>query len=166
MKYSRSTVEKVMKEVFGQEILPVTKLLNQNEEISELKLADKLKVEVNEARRSLYKLYQENLVSFKRKKDNEHGWYTYYWSFNYQMLYTLLDKTMNSRLNRLHTRLSAEKDTHYFSCCLRLDIASAMTYNFKCPECGSIMQPDDNTHKIIEIEENIKDIKKIIKTYS
>ena len=166
MKFSRSAVNKVIEEVFGQEVVPVTKLLNKYEEISEIKLADYLKIEVNEARRSLYKLYQENIVSFKKKKDLEHGWYTYYWSFNYPRISTLLKKTMDRRLQNLNNRLSAEEETQYYSCCLRMDITTAMTYNFKCPECGSVMQIEDNNHKIVTIKENIKNIENFIKTYS
>ncbi len=166
MKCNRTTVERVMKDVFGQEVIPVTKILSNHEEISELKLADELNVEVNEARRALYMLYQENVVKFKRKKDVEHGWYTYYWFFDYNRISHLLEKTMNNRLDRLNKRLSVEKDTQYFSCCLRMDITTAMTYNFKCPECGCVMQPEDNTHKIMSIKTDIEDIKKVMRSYS
>ena len=166
MKYSRSAVNKVIEEVFGREVIPVTKLLSKHEEISEIKLADNLNIEVNEARRSLYKLYQENIVSFKKKKDIEHGWYTYYWSFNYQRISALLKKTMDLRLQSLNNRLCAEKETQYYACCLRMDISTAMSYNFKCPECGSVMQLEDNNHKITTIKENIKNIENFIRTYS
>ena len=166
MKYSRSAVNKVMEEVFGTEVVPVTKLLSKYEEISEIKLADHLKVEVNEARRSLYKLYQENVVTFKKKKDHEHGWYTYYWSFNYQRISGMLKKTMDNRLKVLNNRLNMEKGTQYYACCLRLDITTAMAYNFKCPECGSVMNLEDNYNKITTLKENIKNIENFMKTYS
>jgi transcription initiation factor IIE alpha subunit len=68
MRYTKSAVNKVMQEVFGKDVLPVTTLLNKHEEISEIKLAELMRVEVNEARRVLYKLYHENLVSFKKRK--------------------------------------------------------------------------------------------------
>ncbi len=166
MKFNRSTMNKVMKEVFGQDVLPVTAMLNNCEEISEIKLADQLKIEVNEARRTLYKLYQENLVTFKKKKDLEHGWYTYYWSFNHQRIGSMLQKTMNSRLEILRNRLEAEKENQYFSCCLRMDITTAMAYNFKCPECGSVMKHEDNRERIVKLKENIRDIKDFMKIYS
>lgn len=166
MRYTKSAVNKVMDEVFGKEVLPVTTLLNKHEEISEIKLAELMRVEVNEARRVLYKLYHQSLVSFKKKKDMEHGWYTYYWSFNYSRIGALLEKTMSNRLQKLNNRLVAEKETQYYSCCLRMDIKTAMIYNFKCPECGAVMQPEDNEHKISALQEDIKDIKNFIKTYS
>ena len=166
MKYSRSDINRVMKEVFGQEVIPVATLLNKHEEISEIKMADHLKTEVNEVRRYLYKLYQENIVTFKKKKDHEHGWYTYYWSFNYQRISGLLHKTMNTRLQSLNNRLNAETGTQFYSCCLRLDISTAMAYNFKCPECGSVMQLEDNNNKIVAIKENIKSIENLMKNYS
>ncbi|MFW6231317.1 MAG: hypothetical protein ACOC32_04835, partial [Nanoarchaeota archaeon] len=137
-----------------------------HEEISEIKLAELMKTEVNEARRVLYLLYHENLVSFKKKKDIEHGWYTYYWSFNQNRVGSLLHKTMNHRLNKLSSRLDTEQQNQFYVCCLRMDITTAMSYNFKCPECGQVMQPEDNTKRIDSIQQNIKEIKEFIKTYS
>ena len=166
MRVTRSAVNKVMEEVFGQDILPVTKILHKNDEISEIKLAENLDVDVNEARRALYMLYNENLVRFKKKKDTDHGWYTYYWSFNEKSVSEMLEKTMSSRLNMLNRRLLAEKQTHYYGCCVRMTMENAMLYNFKCPECGDIMQPEDNRKRISTLKSSIKDVKEFLGQYS
>jgi transcription initiation factor IIE alpha subunit len=73
---------------------------------------------------------------------------------------------MSLRLQKLNNRLVAEKETQYYACCLRMDITTAMMYNFKCPECGQVMMPEDNNHKINAIQDDIKDIEEFIKTYS
>ncbi len=43
--------------------------------ISEFIIAEELDLEIHRARNLLYKLLDQNLVSFKRKKDKIKGWY-------------------------------------------------------------------------------------------
>ncbi len=169
VKMSRTAVNKVMQEVFGKSVLPVTSLLSKHEELSEIKLAELLKIEVNEARKVLYRLYNENLVFFKKKKDLEHGWYTYYWTFNYKGIDCMFNKEMESRLNKLNSKLNEERKTQYYTCddqCMRLKIDTAMSYNFKCPECGQLMHLEDNSHRINAIETNIDKIVKFKRSFS
>lgn len=158
-----------MQEVFGEDVVPVTTLLNEHEEISEIKIADCLKVEVNEARKILYRLYNENLVKFKKKKDMEHGWYTYYWSFNYHLIGNMQNKLQEARLERLSSRLNQEEGTQYYICpnrCIRLNMESSMGYNFKCPECGDLMIHQDNSRTIDNLKSSIEEIMSIMKRCS
>ena len=169
MKSTRVAINKIIQEVFGEEVMPVTKLLNEHEEISEIKIANLLEVEVNEARKILYKLYQENVVSFKKKKDLENGWYTYYWSFNHGRIPSIVNKVLSLRLDKLNNKLNVEKETQYYLCpynCMRLTIENAMNYHFKCPECGNLMEHHDNTKTISNLQSNINSIKAYITQYS
>ncbi len=114
----------------------------------------------------MYRLYNKNLVSFIRKKDKIKGWYIYYWTFNAERIYSLTIDTKKKRLEKLKERLAREKESHFFMCenkCIRVDFEQATGFDFKCPECGELMNQEDNAQKIIEIEEEIKGLEKDLK---
>jgi transcription initiation factor IIE alpha subunit len=67
MKLSNKLVEDVVTAVAGEDVLPLVKQLKNKKNVSEFKLAESLKLEVNVARNMLYRLYHANLVSFIRR---------------------------------------------------------------------------------------------------
>ncbi len=155
----------LIKEVIGEDVMPLVKLIDNSKEWSEFELASKLKKEVNEIRNLLYKLHKHNLVGFKKKKDEEKGWYVYYWFFNRKGLGHVVKDANTQKLKKLVDRLEREKQNQFFICkdlCIRLDFEQAMTSNFSCPECGDVLHQEDNSGKIKDIEKEIfvlKDIK-------
>ena len=111
-------------------------------------------------------MQEANLVSFIRKKDKKKGWYIYYWTFKPKMIKHIVTNLKKEKLSKLKDRISREKSNHFFICqnkCIRLDFEQAMNFEFKCPECGEIMNQEDNKENIILIEEEIKKIKKELK---
>jgi transcription initiation factor TFIIE subunit alpha len=161
MEYSTEQIEKVMQECIGNDVLPITSLLHKNEELSELKLAKIMKVDVNEARRLLYKLHHHNLVTFKKKKDMESGWYTYYWRLNLNSMNVLINKVSQDSFAKISRLIEKESTNQFFRCddnCVRLDHHTAMSYNFKCPECGQILGVEDNSQRIIMLKERLNEI--------
>ncbi|MBN1385603.1 hypothetical protein JW968_01340 [Candidatus Woesearchaeota archaeon] len=165
MKLSNKIIEEVVTDIAGQDVMPLVKILRAKKNISEFKLAETLKQEVNETRNMLYRLYHRDLVSFARRKDKKKGWYIYYWNFNPKRVRFLMDEIMTGKLVRLQERLGREEEGFFFFCnnnCMRLDFDQASNFNFKCPECGAIMQHDDNVKKISELRSDISDIERIM----
>jgi len=165
LRLSKKIIDTVVRDVAGEDVLPLTKLLRSKKNVSELKLADSIKIEVNEARNMLYRLYHANLVSFKRRKDKSNGWYTYYWSFKDNHLKFLAKSHFKDKLSRLKERLGREQDSMFFLClgkCIRLDFETASKFDFKCPECGLIMDSEDNAHTIVDLKKQIKEFEKIV----
>ena len=143
---------------------------NITKEFSDLKESldswERIKKEINETRNMLYRLHEANLISFIRKKDKKKGWYIYYWTFKPKMIKHLIIRLKKDKLAKLKDRLSREKSSHFFICqnkCIRLDFDQAMNFKFKCPECGEIMNQEDNLENIRLIEEEIKNIKDELK---
>ena len=149
--------------VAGADVVQLVRVLKDKKNVSEFKLADCIDHEVNATRNMLYRLYDANLVSFIRKKDKKKGWYIYYWTFNTKRVKYLIEELKKKRLERLKDRLEREKSSHFFICsskCMRLDFEQATGFNFKCPECGSLMNQEDNKEKIDEIEKEMTQLKK------
>jgi transcription initiation factor TFIIE subunit alpha len=165
MKLSNKLVEDVVKSVAGEDVLPLVKLLKNKKNVSEFKLAEALKLEINVTRNMLYRLYHSNLVSFIRRKDKKKGWYIYYWTFKLKQVKHLAVTLKKERIERLHDRLSREKESSFFVCpnsCMRLDFEQAVGFEFKCPECAAIMQQESNEEKISQLKDEIRALEKEI----
>ncbi|MBW3017779.1 transcription initiation factor E subunit alpha, partial [Candidatus Woesearchaeota archaeon] len=71
------------------------------------------------------------------------------------------------RLERLQERLKREQENYFFTCknkCMRIGFENAVEFQYKCPECGELLIQEDNAEKIKEIQKDIKDIEKFLKT--
>ena len=166
MRLSNKIIEATIVDVAGEDVLPLVKFLGNKKNISEFKIADSIKKEINQTRNMLYRLHEANLVSFIRKKDKKKGWYIYYWTFRPKMIRHLIVTLRKENLAKLKDRLAREKSSHFFICqnkCIRLDFDQAMNFEFKCPECGEIMNQEDNLENIRLIEEEIKNIENELK---
>ncbi len=163
MKLSNKLVEEVVTSVAGADVLPLVKLLKNKKNVSEFKLAESLELEINVTRNMLYRLYHANLVSFIRRKDKKKGWYIYYWTFKLKQIKHLAVTLKKERIERLSDRLFREKESSFFVCpntCMRLDFEKAVGFEFKCPECDTLMEQESNEEKIKQLEEQIKELQK------
>jgi transcription initiation factor TFIIE subunit alpha len=156
----------VVTELVGEHAMPIIDFLEGKEKISEFIIAEELNMEINETRNILYKLLEHNIVSFLRKKDKIKGWYICYWDFNPGMIPQLKYKILVGKLDKMKERLAQESLGQYFICkfgCTRMTFENAVEQNFKCTECGTIMQEQDNTRtkeflteRIVELEKQVK----------
>src|SRR3989344_5506738 len=152
-------MDAIIAEVAGADVLPLVKSLKNKRNVSEFKIAEQLKLEINVVRNMLYRLLHCNLVSFIRRKDKKKGWYISYWPFKPKMVPHHSNDLKKKRLAGLRERLQRERDNHFYVCdsrCMRLSSEQAMDYEFKCPECGGLMNQEDNADIIEKIEEEIK----------
>ena len=166
MRYPQNLVDRVITEIAGGNVLPLVKILKNNKLISEFKLAEKADIEVNQARSMLYKLYHANLVEFIRKKDKKKGWYVYHWSFNNKHVNSLISEMRRKRIESLVDRLKEERGGNFFSCdeqCTRLDFSHAADLEFRCPECGKLLDVVDNGVKIEKLQEELDTAQKELK---
>ncbi len=158
MKVTNKVIEDVVSEVAGADTIPLILAIKDKKNISEFKIAEMLKEQINITRNMLYRLLDQNLVNFIRKKDRQKGWYIYYWTFNPKQVRFLTFKLQKQKLLKLRERLEREKSAQFFACpngCIRLDFEQSMNFEFKCPECGSIIQHQENALEIQKIEHSI-----------
>ncbi len=164
-KETKSPIEEVVADVVGPDVIALVKILKIQQNVSEFKLAAKMKQEINTVRNMLYRLYNANLVSFIRKKDQKKGWYIYYWTFNGKQIKYIAADLKKKKAEKLSERLAREKNSMFYNCknkCLRLEFEQAMDFEFKCPECGNLLEQEDNSLKIKTIEKEMQTIQKDI----
>lgn len=161
MKLSNKLIENVVANVAGEDVVGLVNVMKNKKNISEFKLADSIRQEVNITRNMLYRLYDANLVSFIRRKDKKKGWYIYYWTFNAKRIKLLAVDLKKKRLDMLKGRLKREESGQFYTCkdrCIRLDFDQAMNFEFKCPECGELLEQEDNKKVIDSINKEIKNL--------
>ncbi|MBW2988122.1 hypothetical protein KY318_01310, partial [Candidatus Woesearchaeota archaeon] len=142
----------------------VVEYLYKKKDISEFEISKQLKMEVNDARSILYKLFNHNLVSYIRRKDKVKGWYISYWTLNPKGFIELSIKLRKEKLQKLMERLEREErnPNGFFMCknaCIRLDFDQAAEYGFRCPECGELLMPQDNSKTIENLKQRINQLK-------
>jgi len=163
MKLSTDLINGTVAQVAGEEVIPLVKALKNKKNVSEFKLAEQIKTEINLTRNMLYRLFDYSLVSFIRRKDKKKGWYIYYWTFNPKRVKSIVRDIKKQRLDRLKERLKRETSGQFYICqekCIRLDFEQATNFEFKCPECGRLLNLDENMQKIEGIKKEIKTLEK------
>ena len=154
-----------MGELLGEEALNVVLYLKGKQHVSEFEVAKDFKMDIHNARSILYKLYERNLASFERKKDSDRGWYVTYWDFNPANIDKIYQNMNKLKLDNLKQRLTKEQNNEFYMCanaCTRIDFYKAMDFDFRCPECGKLMNPMDNKRTIEFINEQIQDLEKVL----
>ncbi|NQV08640.1 hypothetical protein HQ529_02170 [Candidatus Woesearchaeota archaeon] len=163
MKITNKKIFEVVGEIVGEDAVQVVEYLKGKKNISEFKIAEQINSEIHEIRNILYRLHNQHLVTYKRKKDRQKGWYISYWTFNKKRIKELVASLKKQKLEKYRERLDKEVENKdaFFMCknaCTRMDFDQATDFDFKCPECGSLLDHQDNTRTIEFLQEKIKEL--------
>ncbi|MFP4589971.1 MAG: transcription factor E [Halobacteriota archaeon] len=154
-------IQKYLHELVGPQGMPVAAAPHDGE-VTDEELAEQLDLELNTVRRALFILYENDLANYRRVRDEDSGWLTYLWTFEYDSIPENLEEEMRRLKVGLERRKEFEQ-THEFylcaNCSIRFEFSEAMDFDFECPECGERMEALDNTglieamdHRIAELE--------------
>lgn len=131
-------------------------LLFGKKNVNEFIIAKKLNLNINQTRNILYKLADEGLVSFIRKKDKKNGgWYTYYWTLDAGKSLANLKNVILKDMQQLEAQHGLRKNKAFYycpNCDLEMDEENAMMNNFTCPECGEVFVLRDNSELLKKTE--------------
>ena len=165
MRDLHAILEEFLRKIATDDSVKVFRNLYNQNNVSEFKLAEDLKLNINNIRNILYSLHAHNLVYSIRKKDKEKGWYIYYWTFNMPYAKELLLKRKNERLNELKHRLTDRENKNFFKCPdnhTKAKLEEAMEHDFKCFDCGKLLIEENKEKAIAEIKEETSLIEKDI----
>ena len=166
MRLTQKKIEEILLPILGEEGMPLVRQLSGKDNISEFELATKTKKDIKVIRKMLYLLYNQNLVSFTRKKDKIKGWYIYYWTLLPESIKYVYFKKKKETLAYLQQQLEEEKKELFFSCpnkCVRLNFDQAMDFEFHCPECGALLVQDSSDKPLAALKTDIKKIQEELK---
>ena len=149
-------------ELGGAKSVDIVTLLEKNGELDEFKLSELLTQDIKSVRKILYRLHNEKVVSFKRKKDQDTGWTVYIWRLETSRLVQLLNKRKEKAIQDLEEKLFFEKNNQFFRCvngCTRVPFDKAFELGFKCPECKEQLNFVDNSRIVNQLEEYVSQLK-------
>ena len=163
MRINKKLLEDTTLDVIGEDAIEIVLYLKGKENISEFKIATDLKIDIHLIRNILYRLNNLHLATYIRKKDRLKGWYISYWTLNVKRFVEIFEKTQEERLQKLKAKLQNEQEYReglYIcpSLCTRMNFEAAMELNYKCPECGRILNPQDNARTIEHLKTMIAEM--------
>ena len=163
IRLTNKLIQETLIEAVGEDTLVVIDFLKNRKNISEFVIGEKINVEIHQVRNMLYRLHQRHLATYKRKKDSKKGYYISYWTFNKKRIKDLVLEIHREKLLTLRERLVREEQNKgcFFLCsnaCARLDFAQSSELDFRCPECGSLLQQQDNERTIEHLKQKIKEL--------
>ncbi len=163
-------INTLVSQLTGEETVDVVRyILSQGENVSEFLIAEALEVPINAIRNMLYRLQENNLITFIRKKDKKKGWYIYYWTFNHPEAKATVKRMKESRIFNLKKRLEREDSSIFYTCstkCLRVKFDNALENSFRCPECEKVLKEIDNKKIIRELKKELSILEEIPEEHS
>jgi transcription initiation factor TFIIE subunit alpha len=154
-------VQKYLHELVGPTGMPVA-AAPPDGEVTDEELAERLGLELNDVRRALFILYENDLASYRRLRDEDSGWLTYLWTFEYEHIPGNLREEMERLLEALEARREYERNHQFYLCSvcsIRFEFEHAMEQDFECPECGSPLDGMDNDHLVASMDSRIESLR-------
>ncbi len=150
-------IQKYLHELVGPTGMPVA-AAPPDGEVTDEELAEELDLELNDVRRALFILYENDLASYRRLRDEDSGWLTYLWTFEYENIPENLQEEMYRLHDALRKRQEYERNHEFYLCeicSIRFEFGEAMDFGFECPECGSPLDSMDNGRLVTAMDERI-----------
>lgn len=156
-------MKELVRRIAGKNTEAIVDVLFSKENLNEFKIADQLKLTINQTRNILYRMSNHGILESTRKKDKRKGWYTYFWTLNLIKSLETLKKMKQSEVHILHQMLKSREMKNFYRCNLdniEMNDETAMHHHFLCPECGQLLQPVAEEKKLKEIKTKIEETQK------
>ncbi|PSP37693.1 transcription factor [Halobacteriales archaeon QH_7_65_31] len=154
-------IQKYLHELVGPTGMPVAAAPPEGE-VTDEELAEELNLELNAVRRALFILYENDLASYRRLRDEDSGWLTYLWTFEYENIPEQLETEMHRLLDALVERRKYELENQFYLCeedSIRFEFGEAMEYGFECPNCGGQLVDMSNARLVDAMDERIDELR-------
>lgn len=152
-------LKNVVSSIAGQPASGIVDLLYGKKNVNEFLIAKKLKLTINQTRNILYKLADEGIVSFIRKKDKKKGgWYTYFWTLNVGKGLNRFKDNLVKSIEEMQSRLNLKRTERFYhcpNCNIESNEETALLYQYTCPECGEVLQLKDKGKEVEQLEKEI-----------
>ncbi|MFP4005611.1 MAG: transcription factor E [Candidatus Hadarchaeia archaeon] len=155
--------ERILNRVAGEHGADVVKILMEQGEATDEEIANETGIRLNLVRKILYDLYDNRVLDYRRSRDEDTGWYVYYWHVEPSEALELVNENKRKLLEKLRERIEHERSTMFFKCgddCPRIEFGEAVENDFECPSCGETMEEFDNSGIINALERQIETLER------
>jgi len=161
-------LKKIIPEYAGLGSEKLVDILHKKQNVNEFIIAKKLDATINQTRNMLYKLADEGLVRFIRKKDKKKGgWYTYFWTLKTKKVLQKYKDEIEEELTKQKNELGKRKsERFYYSPSIETEYSEeeAMLNDFVCPETGEVLEIREPKELIEKLQNEIKRMEKELET--
>ena len=157
-------VEEYIRRISGEEGLIIFKSAPQKEFTDE-EISVQTGLDLNSVRRALFLLYEAGLAEYRREKDEDSGWLTYYWKINTERTKEVIRRELEKARKNFIAKIEYESGNMFYYCeggCGKFVFEEAMSFNFSCPNCERPLQYADNTRLLEFLENEIKKIESFL----
>lgn len=163
-------LKKIIPAFAGSGAEKLVDLLYGKQNVNEFLIAEKMGLTINQTRNILYKLSDEGLVEFIRKKDKKKGgWYTYFWTLKTKKILQKYRDELEKEIAKLKQELGQRSHQRiYYSATIDTEYSEeeAMLHDYICPETGEVLQLRDNTPIIGRIQAEVKKVENAVHSVS
>ncbi|OGD57537.1 hypothetical protein A3K78_03935 [Candidatus Bathyarchaeota archaeon RBG_13_52_12] len=163
MTVSDDTLYSIANVLGGEQGVEVIKILKEKQDITVEDISAATSIQINDVRKLLYKFYNHSLVTSKRFRDKETGWFIFQWRLQPELVEAYIHGMKQKILKKLETRLEFERLHEFYHCgnltCPKTTFEVAMETVFRCPTCGEPLQRLDNVEIVEFLEKKIEEIK-------
>ncbi len=130
-------------------------------EITDEEIAKLSDTKLTAVRKTLYRLYENRIAEYRTERDDNSGWITYLWRFNYTNVKKIMEDEADGKLAELNGQLEEEQKGVFYQCgCQRVLFEEAAADNFLCAECGTNFEYVANDDLINSLEGQIAKLEK------
>lgn len=155
-------LKKIVMDFAGLGAEKLVDLLFKKQNVNEFLIAKRLNLTINQTRNMLYKLGDEGLVKFIRKKDKKKGgWYTYFWTLETEKGLLKYKERLEEEKDKLEKDLKSRQSEHYYyckNCDVEYNEENALLHEYTCPECGETLEMKSPEETVSHIKSEIKKI--------
>lgn len=136
--------EYISKMATNASLLIFRTLRDNNKEVTEDELAEKLGMGKNLVRKLLYKLHDINVLVYRRGRDEVTNYYIYYWKINWEGLAMHLLERKRETVKKLKEKLDSEKNNSGMYVCPKCKrtytFEDALRNEFRCEDCNEPLE--------------------------
>ena len=159
-----SVFMKVAQALGEEEAVKLIDILKNSSETTDDEIANKTGVRLNSVRKILYKLYDHSLVSLRRTRDPNTGWFIFHWKLQPDQLEGFILSQKRRVLEKLVFRLEHEKNHDFYYCgtpgCNKIPFEEALELLFKCPTCNKPSMHYDNSELTQALTKKVDQLRK------
>jgi transcription initiation factor TFIIE subunit alpha len=127
-------------------------------------LSAKTGIQINDVRRILYRFYNHSLVTSRRFRDKDTGWFIFQWRLQPELVEAYIHGMKQKILKKLEARLEYERSHEFYCCgneaCSRTTFETAMESVFRCPTCEEPLNHVDNVEAVEFLERKVVELRK------
>ena len=119
-------------------------------------------LKITEIRSILNRLHYRGIACYNKTKNKNSGWYTYTWEIKEKRIVELILEQQAEQLQKLEQKARFDSGHEFFTCkkgCEETPFEIAAQIEFRCPECGEMMNPVDGKKRSKDVQTHITTLK-------